>query len=313
MAYTAAGSTTHYRIFYDDALSAADGNDRAAALLAKCEQDFALMQSWFPGVAIDRDMPMRLEIRTGPGASASWGGTRAKPWPIALIPGNGAALDVSRYLLVAEVTEMFMAAQSKGLPNKGFYAKDGKDEASIGEGLSHFLAMQFLIVNGLSTANVGGIADLWLNGGRPDYVNTTDEYDRSNGPKSACSVLFLWYLNVQLGFDITSIVGGAAHTLTGVYKNLTGDGVNPSPDFKQVLDSAFSATKPDGSPQRWTLQGPNRDNPFPLPSPRVLSAKRFLAGSPPERRTTSMRELVTLWGKGSLRPTLNTRRRDALL
>ena len=37
----------HYQIQYDDSLSQADGMDRANALIAACEQDYALMSGWF--------------------------------------------------------------------------------------------------------------------------------------------------------------------------------------------------------------------------------------------------------------------------
>ena len=51
MAYTTAGltnggRTTHYQIQYDDSLSPADGMNRANALIAVCEQDYALVSGW---------------------------------------------------------------------------------------------------------------------------------------------------------------------------------------------------------------------------------------------------------------------------
>jgi hypothetical protein len=41
------GKTAHYQISYDETLSQADGIDRANILIAKCEQGFALISSWF--------------------------------------------------------------------------------------------------------------------------------------------------------------------------------------------------------------------------------------------------------------------------
>jgi hypothetical protein len=73
----------------------------------------------------------------------------------------------------------------------------------------------------------------------------------SNG----CSVLFLNYLNTQLGYGWDQIVKGGAATLGQTYANLTGntDGWTP---FRQQLDNAF----PLGSPS-----GVTNDNPYPLP------------------------------------------------
>ena len=49
---TVAGSTTHYRISYDTSLSAADGSQRATALLGVCEGDYAIMSDWFGGIGL---------------------------------------------------------------------------------------------------------------------------------------------------------------------------------------------------------------------------------------------------------------------
>jgi hypothetical protein len=248
MEYKSVGSTTHYSISYDTALSKADGENRANALKAKCEQDFTLMAGWFAGVTLTVLTPIEVQIQVGPGSSASWGDLRRshipRPYGLGYTPG--------------------------------------------------------------------GIAHLWLNEkSRPDWVNHTDP-DRKANEKSGCSLLFLWYLNAQLGFDINSIVAAAAPTLAGVYKNLR-DMVDPFPDFKQVLDSAFPATNPDGSPRTSAVPGRNPDNPFPLPSPRTLSVKRYIAALPPVQRTGSIRSLIAKSGRHTLRPTLNTNRRAAFL
>ncbi len=303
MPYQTVGETAHYSISYDTSLSQADGRDRAIALLSKCEEDFALMASWFPGVTLTFSTPIDVHIDVGSYASASWGP------PISLKPGNGSSLDVVRYLLVAEVTEMFMLAQ-----NKGWFAADRSNEASNGEGLSRFLAAQFLAVNGLGR-NMPGFdtAGLWLNSLRQDFVNHIDEFDHNPDEKSGCSVLFLYYLNVQIGFDVISIVTAADPTLAGVYRNLTKDMVDPFPDFKQILDNAFPTKSPDGSSRAFTVPGLNPDNPFPLSSFLTLSTQRYIAALPPEQRTDSIRSLITRSGTHTLRLTLNSNRRAALL
>ncbi|WP_020601833.1 hypothetical protein [Spirosoma spitsbergense] len=254
MALNLAGSTTHYRISYDDSLSSADGLQRANALLGVCEQDYTIMSDWFGGISLPYALPIEVHIDPGGYASAGWGP------PISLKPGNGSGLDVVRYLLVAEVVEMFMLAQ-----NKGWFASDGSNEGSAGEGLSRVLSAEFLHQVGLG-ANMAGFdtARLWLNSDRTDYVNGVDEHDHTPNAKSGCATLFINYLSYQLGYSIKRIISAAAPTLGGVYRNLAGGLGNPFPAFKTQLDSAFPRFDSAGHPIVSTIPGPNPDNPYPL-------------------------------------------------
>jgi hypothetical protein len=82
------------------------------------------------------------------------------------------------------------------------------------------------------------VADLWLNSSRQDFVNNAPNdfgYDATNG----CTTLFFYYLFHQLGFSINQIVAAGASTLTGVYRNLTGDTGEPFPLFKHLLDDTI--------------------------------------------------------------------------
>ena len=83
------------------------------------------MADWFPGLSLPFGLPIPVNICRAAYASAGWGP------PISLRPGNGSGLTVVRYLLVAEVVEMFMLAQSRG-----WFASDGSNEGEAGEGLS---------------------------------------------------------------------------------------------------------------------------------------------------------------------------------
>jgi hypothetical protein len=275
------GSSTHYSISWDNdpnpagtsALTTADGPDRANQLLAVCETDFNLMANWFTGISLTVATPVAVNIEPGGYASAGWGP------PISLRPGNGSGLNVTRYLLVAEVVEMFMLAQ-----NKGWFAPDGSNEGAAGEGLSRFLSTEFLVQSGLGSAMPGfDTARFWLNSPRVDYVNNIDESDHAPDAKTGCATLFLYYLSYQLGYNIQRIIAAAAPTLAGVYTNLTGDGADPFPAFKQMLDNAFPATNPDGTPTNSVIPGPNPDNPYPLNAylPEVpVSARVFWQMNP---------------------------------
>jgi hypothetical protein len=105
-------------------------------------------------------------------------------------------------------------------------------------------------------------------GSRADYVNTTLEYDIGIDASVGCSTLFIYYLNVNLGFTVDQICqaappksNGTNNCLRGVYQNLTGDSSDPFPFFKSLLDDAFP---PD---QTFNSAGmTNPDNPFPLGS-----------------------------------------------
>lgn len=241
------GVTAHFALSYDDALNstAHPGQPEPArtnALIAQIETDYDLMSGWFGGISLSFALPISVKVANA-GGGASWGP------PITLNPGGGDA-NLMRYLLVAEVTEMFMLAQ-----NRGWFAPDGSNEQSSGEGLSHFLATQFLLANGLAPFNA--ISNLWLNSSRDDWVNQTDVYDNSSSPKSGCALLFLYYLHTQLGFSNADIVAAAAPQLSGVYHGLTEDPGNPFPFFKRMLDVAFPGT---GT----ITHGPNFDDPYPL-------------------------------------------------
>jgi FG-GAP-like repeat/FG-GAP repeat len=218
--------------------------DRANGLIAVCEEDYALMSGWFGGIALTVGVPVTVQIAPGSYASASWGP------PIVLKPGNGSSIGVVRYLLVSEVTEMFMLAQNKGWFGAG-------NEGSAGEGLSRFLAGQFLIAAGLGVTEPGfALANSWMSTPRADYVNNIDVTDHGIDAKTGCAILFIYYLHTQLGYGIKSIIASAASELAGVYKILTGDPSDPFPPFKGLLDTYFPGTA--------TVPGTNPDNPFPL-------------------------------------------------
>lgn len=161
MAYKTVGSTSHYSIFYDTSiLTKADGEDRANKLKAVCENDFALMSAWFTNVTIRYSPPFVVRIEAGGGNYASWGSDSTGLFPISIFANTGESLDLVRYLLVCEVTEMFMESQINGSKkNKGWYGQGS--EGSNGEGLSLFLGRRFLLDIG-SGVTPAGVASSWL-------------------------------------------------------------------------------------------------------------------------------------------------------
>ncbi|HZY35460.1 MAG TPA: hypothetical protein VFE53_02360 [Mucilaginibacter sp.] len=271
---TGDGITAHYQFSYNIVLATSGIEPaRTNAVISACESDFSIMSNWFGGIDISPavTIPMPVAV-TALGGGAGTGGH----WPAigcSLKPGRENS-DYCRTLLVAEVTELLMAAQGQG-----WYAPDKSNEQSSGEGLSHFLNQQFQITIG----HIPGLAfnaTRWLNSslppsnssstriGRPtanydyqpryDYINNILEHDNSNSPASGCSVMFLWYLFTQLGFSVSQICQAAAPTIAEVYRILTGDTGDPFPFFKLLMDNAYPVDAVALIPP------PNHDNPFPL-------------------------------------------------
>jgi hypothetical protein len=319
-----------------------------AAVIA--DDDYDLMQGWFPRIFLTSSStpPLRVDV-------ANLGGGAKGNYPVVTLkPGSGDDTFV-RDLIVAEVTEFFMLVQKKG-----WFSPDGSVEQSCGEGLSRFLAQQFLMLktNGPYWIPGAQLSWKWLNsslppgtsgstqledwttltddidatttsinvadaqplpfaptyvieidseqmvvtsvdttaksftvtrgyngtaatahaaktggaqtkvslnyGARADYVNLTLKYDVGIDAATGCAMLFLYYLNYQLGYDTTAIIGAApgidkaSTLLREVYRGLSNDQSDPFPAFKNLLDSAFP---PDAQA---TIPGPNPDNPFPL-------------------------------------------------
>jgi Polyglycine hydrolase-like, structural repeat len=248
------GVTTHYKFSYDDALASPAGPEpaRTNAVIAACEADYNSMFGWFGSGLTVTGMSVQVTTQSN---GASWSGTSSSS--TIELKAQGASYSNNpaylRYLLIAEVTEIFMMTQ-----NKGWF--QGSNEGSKGEGLSRFLSGQFLVANGFLGVGIDAdyaVADLWLNSTRQDFVNNAPDdngYNATNG----CTTLFIYYLFHQLGYGIDQIVAAAGATLTAVYKNLTGDPRDPFPLFKRMLDARFPSTSGSAVP------GPNFDDPWPL-------------------------------------------------
>jgi hypothetical protein len=253
---TNGGRTNHYTFSYDESLENPRGPEpsRTNAVIAACEYDYNLMSQWF-GRSDVTGMDVQVTTQSN---GASWNGYKNTSTVSLNAQGfrysnNPAYL---RYLIISEVTEIFMMTQ-----NIGWF--QGQNEGSKGEGLSRFLGGQFLAHNGF--LNIGvldnfSVSDLWLNSPRQDFVNFSpddNQYDAVNG----CTTLFIYYLFHQIGFDINQIVGSGSSTLAGVWrklKHITGNTGDPFPHFKELLDHAY----PFQSGNR--IPGPNFDDPWPL-------------------------------------------------
>jgi hypothetical protein len=295
------GRTQYFNFQYDDSLSTARGLDLAADLMNYCDDDMSQLAGWFSGRALDMSPPIIVSL-VNPATDAagnptqtlggSWYG--AGPWPLQVTiaigefpMGSGTPTMLARYLLVSEVSEMYMRAiNATGFRNPWFRSFS---EGNKGEALSRFLAAQFLLraYPGVAAipslllpgggAAVWNVSNLWLDSAREDWLEVNDE-DHAPDKVTGCGTLFLFYLHDQLGHRIEDIINAGGGHLSNVYENLTGDSaLNAWGKFSGLVDSHYPhsavATTPPGSPGGFTPSySPPLDSVFPVPDLTVFSA-----------------------------------------
>ncbi|HSS49596.1 MAG TPA: hypothetical protein VLX28_11690 [Thermoanaerobaculia bacterium] len=230
---TPAGSTPLFRFTFDPSLGA-NGQALATALAQTAEQDFAAMQRYF-GVTPGH-LPFIVNIVPG-GHGASHGGCTDTHIQVDAFSGTDS--DLVRFVLVAEVAEVFMAAKGNGWDCG----------ASNGEGLSRIMATEQypLKLGGFASAST------WLSHGRPDWVDQTEPTD-GDFVSIGCAALFLNYLRYHLGYTWRQIVQAGGSTLAQTYKTLTGR-TDALARFSSLLERRFLQVPPPD------IAG---DNPFPL-------------------------------------------------
>jgi hypothetical protein len=249
---TNGGVTAHYNFSYDNSLANSPTNPngpepaRTNAVIAASENDYNLIHGWFGGNINVTGMMVQVTLQSN---GASWSGSSTSSTIQLKAQGKNYSNNsvYLRYLLIAEVVEIFMMTQ-----NTGWF--QGSSEGSKGEGLSRFLSGQFLIQNGYLGVGIDAnyaLADLWLNSSREDFVNNAPNDNGANAT-NGCTTLFIYYLFDQLRYSINQIVGAGSSTLAGVYRRLTRHTDDPFPVFKLLLESTSA------------VSGPNLDDPWPL-------------------------------------------------
>lgn len=238
------GDSAHFVVMYDPSLGP-DGKSCADGVLGSCENDYAQTSMWFGGID-SPTLPVNVIIAaldpSGQGGGGAYHyGCSAVDLYCDLKNVPSLDIDFTRMLMVAELVEVFEAAQGAGWDCG----------QSNGEGLSRVLA------TALYPAELDGYttAAAWLDTfDRPNWVDNTNGTD-TDPVSNGCAVLFLNYLNTQLGYGWDQIVQAGAPTLAQVYQTLTGKNDGWA-TFRQQLDNNF----PIGIPCGLTT-----DNPYPLP------------------------------------------------
>jgi Carboxypeptidase regulatory-like domain len=276
-------TTTHFQISYDDTFSAANGLDVAAQFWADCESDFELMSGWFSGVNFKFNFPIPVQI-----ANASGGASWQDPSDTQVFFGTSPTITVNpvtatgvsalfvRYLVVSEMTEMFMASQGTGwFESTSVFS--GADEGSKGEGLSRFLGAQFLAANNEGIVPPQGFQVLpsWLNSPRANFVDNNPD-DHNPDATTGCTTCFIYYLHDQLGFSTNAIIAAGAPTLASVYTNLTG-----KTDAWSAFSGLVNLHYPPIDPVRGPITyHPLTDSLFPVPDlADIISGVQLMSGS----------------------------------
>lgn len=216
-----AGKTANFAIEYDSEFG--DALRRAQALLSSCEADFAQLRGWFTstgGFGPSNRITVFVTSYGGGGINFRYqtdGTTKVIVDAFDGSPDKELADDATRAVFVAEVAEVLMGHQNFATGTTTWHPG-----WSDGEGLSRVSAE--LLYNDACYQLLGGEpwANTWFQSTtRSDFVTVPAQTDL-NLNSIGCSIIFIYYLYSQLGFDMRSIVSKAGATLEATYGALTG-------------------------------------------------------------------------------------------
>lgn len=256
------GRTQYFNFQYDDRLSLSRGKGLAIQMMTTCDADLAILASWFSGRQLDMSPPINLSINTVATDAAGnptqfvgghWAGALFVPLQLTINIGefpmaSGTPIMLARYLLISEISEMYMRA----------FAPYGSDpwfrlgEGNKGEGLSRFLAEQFVLreypgTTALPSLTVGAwnCTSSWLNSARTNFLEVNDEDIDPASPDVGGATLFLMYLHDQLGYSIESIINAGGGHLSNVYENVSiphDSWTNAWPKFSTLVNAHYPTT-----------------------------------------------------------------------
>jgi len=238
--------TDHFKVYYDDDLGGTLGPEVADSILSVCENDLATLAEIFGSVPLPNLPFSVIAVPWSKAQGAYHYGCDGTEIYCGVYPDPAVQIPLAQGVLVAEVVEVFEAAQNLGWDCS----------QSNGEGLSRTLAEELYPI----LDQYFYTADVWLDSVRNDYVTTNFASD-VDAPSIGCSVLFLNFLQF-MGYSWAEIAQAGAPTLAGVYLNLTGL-TSANSDFRTVIDAFF----PPGIPS-----GVHTDRPLPVMDPRLIAA-----------------------------------------
>jgi hypothetical protein len=244
---TEVGSAGNVTVYYQTSLGTS-GETLANALLGRVTGPYGDMEQLFgvSGGSVTVVVASLTGNNDGTGGAYHYGCNFASGGTLYLdatfaLPN---AIDVELSLYVAELSECFMGAESKGW-NCGY---------SNGEGLSRFCAEVDTAPGAFPSWGITGPS--WVSAAYPDWVSSTEQTDR-NYASTGCAVLYLYWM-VSLGHSRRDIIAAGGATLADNYSSITGKNTAYA-DLKAAVE-ALNVTS---------------DNPFPPPPPPAPPAGIF--------------------------------------
>jgi hypothetical protein len=233
------GQTAHFTVSYDDTLLAngshPSGETLAQSVLDYCEYDYARLASLFGVTLKPQNLPIAVTIQAGSGTASNDGVSAiAGGFPPAITSTVAAATGYLEPALVepnvvAELAEIFMAAQGKGW----------NPSWSDGESLSR-VSGQILYPENAWLFQTGSS---WFNA--TTHANPTDgidsvEHTDQDFVSIGCGSLFLNYLAYQLNFTWPAIFqAGAPATNTLAETAATLGATGGYAAFLSLLQTSF--------------------------------------------------------------------------
>jgi hypothetical protein len=240
-----AGQTQHFIVTFADETDT-DAYLRAQAILATCEADLAILQSWFCCV-FNASNAIWVHVAPGVehGGAGNYGynstgssqiiiiGTLKSPTPIP----NPVFNDYARMAFVAELAEILM-----GYTQYGWQAGN-----SAGEALSRVAAAE---LHPVGYEVFGQSANTWLQAvPRPDRVSAPEDSDK-HAMSIGCGILFIYFLAYQLGFSFPQIVTAGGSSLAQTFAKLTNQpAANAIASFSTLINNHLPVGETVNVPQ----------------------------------------------------------------
>src|SRR5665213_2064113 len=209
-------TTTNFTIQYNDAFSFA--KQRAQALQQHAEAGFATLRTWFQNTSgFGPTNLVTLQVNTK--SLASNNGYRTNGTTTVVMNhfnSQGAAPladDAVIALFIAEIIEVLMSCRDFQTGKVTWIANH-----SDGEGLSRMAAGMLHPASYYNPTYLNGpYVNEWLqSAARHDWITSNEPTDQ-DVDSTGCSLLFLYYLQSQLGYSITDIVTKAGSSLAATY------------------------------------------------------------------------------------------------
>jgi hypothetical protein len=246
------GKTFHFDVKYDDNSPTARGI--AQKVLETCEDDFQFFYRLFNVQAHDLGMDfgptntIQIIVKPLDGAGASNQGFKADGTTSIAI-NDSCTVEQGPMAMVAELVEIFMVYNNLKSNNPTWMAHN-----SDGEGLSQYC--QYLRYPEIYQTLGQNCVNTWFRINSNVDILTEPAQTDGDDASTGGTLLFLFFLETQLGFSPADIIQEAGSSPAETFTKLTGRGGGPD-EFKGLIERFFHMDPLHRPPLV-------RDNPFPL-------------------------------------------------